>query len=190
MVRFRSSITGNISTSPPRDVAPTLGVCGVPFGLETNVAWTGRAGGRWCVAQAVPALYSLPSELLMAPRSFGCLGSLLGGAGGARLPSILFGQRVCFRELPQIPRHREFRPYAAGADAASPWNFTLTSRDTPGSCIVTPYNAAAASMVRLECVITMNCVCADISFTRFVRRPMLDSSSGASTSSITQNGLG
>ena len=29
--------------------------------------------------------------------------------------------------------------YAAGA-AASPWNFTETSRDTPGSAIVTPYS--------------------------------------------------
>ena len=43
------------------------------------------------------------------------------------------------------------------------WNRTETSFDTPGSCIVTPYSACAASMVRLECVMTMNCVCADIS---------------------------
>ena len=56
--------------------------------------------------------------------------------------------------------------------------------------MVTPYSACAASMVRLECVITMNCVCCDISCSSLVSRPMLASSSGASTSSITQNGLG
>jgi len=34
---------------------------------------------------------------------------------------------------------------------------TLTSDDTPGSCIVTPYTASAASVVvRGLCVITMN----------------------------------
>ena len=36
---------------------------------------------------------------------------------------------------------------------------TLTSDDTPGSCIVTPYTASAASVVvRGLCVMTMNCV--------------------------------
>jgi len=40
--------------------------------------------------------------------------------------------------------------------AAAGWNFTDTSFDTPGSCIVTPYIADADSIVFLECVITMN----------------------------------
>ena len=36
---------------------------------------------------------------------------------------------------------------------------TLTSDDTPGSCIVTPYTASAASVVvRGLWVMTMNCV--------------------------------
>src|ERR1019366_7327456 len=77
--------------------------------------------------------------------------------------------------------------YAAASVAL---NLTLTRRLTPGSCMVTPYSASAASMVLLEWVITTNWVLTDISAIRRVRRPMLASSSGASTSSITQNGLG
>ena len=79
----------------------------------------------------------------------------------------------------------------SGAGVAfAPLNFTETSREIPGSCMVTPYSACAASMVRLACVITMNCVCRDISFSRRVSRSMFASSSGASTSSRMQNGLG
>ena len=69
-------------------------------------------------------------------------------------------------------------------------NLTDTSFDTPGSCMVTPYSAPAASMVFFECVISTNWVCPDISFNRRVRRSILASSSGASTSSRMQNGLG
>ena len=35
---------------------------------------------------------------------------------------------------------------------------TPTIVETPGSCIVTPYTASAACMVRGLCVMTMNCV--------------------------------
>src|SRR5208282_5053927 len=45
-------------------------------------------------------------------------------------------------------------------------------------------------MVRLLCVIRMNWVCTLSSRTRSVKRAMLASSSGASTSSRMQNGLG
>src|ERR1700679_127303 len=40
--------------------------------------------------------------------------------------------------------------------AAAWWNFTLTSLETPASCIVTPYIAWADSIVFLEWVMTMN----------------------------------
>ena len=79
---------------------------------------------------------------------------------------------------------------AVNAYAAAGWNFTDTSFETPGSCMVTPYIACADSMVFLECVMTMNWVCEDISRSRRVRRSMLASSSGASTSSRMQKGLG
>ncbi len=45
-------------------------------------------------------------------------------------------------------------------------------------------------IVFLLCVMMMNCVSFDISRTSSVKRPMLASSSGASTSSRMQNGLG
>src|SRR5207244_3661798 len=51
-------------------------------------------------------------------------------------------------------------------------NLTETNFDTPTSCMVTPYNARAVSIVRLLCVITMNCVLADIETTLSVKRPM------------------
>src|ERR1039458_3916518 len=69
--------------------------------------------------------------------------------------------------------------YAAASVAL---NLTLTRRLTPGSCMVTPYNASAASMVFLEWVMTTNWVLTDISAMRRVRRAMLASSSGASRS--------
>jgi hypothetical protein len=71
---------------------------------------------------------------------------------------------------------RCFEPFAAGAAlryTEAPWNFigvlgggsaagrsnfTETNFETPGSCMVTPYSDCAASMVRLACVMTMNCV--------------------------------
>ena len=37
--------------------------------------------------------------------------------------------------------------------------FTLTSVDTPFSCMVMPYSLSALSIVPRLCVITMNCVC-------------------------------
>src|ERR1022692_1631999 len=86
-----------------------------------------------------------------------------------------------------LPHWASYAPYAAASAAL---NLTLTRRLTPGSCMVTPYNASAASIVFLEWVITTNWVLTDISAIRRVRRAMLASSSGASTSSITQNGLG
>ena len=63
--------------------------------------------------------------------------------------------------------------------------------EMPGSCIVTPYTASAASVVvRGLCVMTMNCV-RDLNwFNIFTKRPMFWSSSGASTSSSRQKGLG
>src|SRR5438309_8507137 len=69
-------------------------------------------------------------------------------------------------------------------------NLTETSFETPGSCMVTPYSTGAMLIVFLLCVMSTNWVCMLISFTRSVKRPMLASSSGASTSSRMQNGLG
>src|SRR5690242_5331570 len=68
--------------------------------------------------------------------------------------------------------------YAAGAAAtltAGASNFTDTSRETPGSCMVTPYMAWADSIVFLEWVMMTNWVPADISRRRRMRRPMLAS---------------
>ena len=48
------------------------------------------------------------------------------------------------------------------ASRRSPSNSTETSRDTPGSCMVTPYNIEPISMVRRLCVMMMNCVCSPI----------------------------
>src|SRR5881275_514490 len=69
-------------------------------------------------------------------------------------------------------------------------NLTDTSFETPGSCIVTPYSTGAILIVFLLWVMRTNCVCTLISFTSSVKRPMLASSRGASTSSRIQNGLG
>ena len=56
--------------------------------------------------------------------------------------------------------------------------------------MVTPYMTSACSMVRLEWVMTTNCVVSAISAMRRAKRPTLVSSSGASTSSSTQKGAG
>ena len=48
--------------------------------------------------------------------------------------------------------------------------FTDTIFDTPGSCIVTPYITGAMLIVFLLCVMMMNCVPPDISFTSSVNR--------------------
>src|SRR6185437_8461451 len=80
---------------------------------------------------------------------------------------------------------------AIASSTAGPRKRTLTMDDTPGSCMVTPYTASADSVVvRGLCVITMNCVFALNSFSILTNRPMFASSSGASTSSMRQNGLG
>lgn len=71
-----------------------------------------------------------------------------------------------------------------------PSNSTPTIVDTPGSSIVTPYTQSAASIVRGLWVITMNWVSALKSSSSCRKRPTLDSSSGASTSSKTQKGEG
>ena len=55
-------------------------------------------------------------------------------------------------------RHSAGAKVVVYAAASLALNFTETSRETPGSCIVTPYSASAASILRLECVIMMNCV--------------------------------
>src|SRR5581483_4434725 len=69
-------------------------------------------------------------------------------------------------------------------------NLTDTSFDTPGSCMVTPYSTGAMLIVFLLWVMSTNCVCTLISFTSSVNQPTFASSSGASTSSRMQNGLG
>src|SRR6266853_5222874 len=74
--------------------------------------------------------------------------------------------------------------------ASSPSQRTLTSFDTPGSCIVTPYSTLPVSIVLRLCVTIINCVCPLIWPTNRVKRPTFASSSGASTSSKMQNGLG
>ena len=56
--------------------------------------------------------------------------------------------------------------------------------------MVTPYITGAMLIVFLLWVMMMNCVCTLISRTSSVKRPTLASSSGASTSSRMQNGLG
>ncbi len=56
--------------------------------------------------------------------------------------------------------------------------------------MVTPYRTLPVSIVLRLCVTMMNCVCPLISPTRRVKRPTFASSSGASTSSKIQNGLG
>src|SRR6266581_1492782 len=61
--------------------------------------------------------------------------------------------------------------------------------ETPGSCMVTPYTASAACMVRGLWVMTMNCVRSLNSASRRTYRPTLASSSGASTSSSRQKRL-
>ena len=56
--------------------------------------------------------------------------------------------------------------------------------------MVTPKRISAISMVRLLCVITINCDLDDISRTISLKRWILASSNGASTSSRTQKGDG
>ena len=46
---------------------------------------------------------------------------------------------------------------AAASEPSALWNFTLTILLTPCSCMVTPYSTSAMAMVRLLCVMMMNC---------------------------------
>src|ERR1700732_428558 len=78
---------------------------------------------------------------------------------------------------------------ALGIPLSAP-NLTETILETPGSCMVTPYITGAIDIVFLLWVMMMNCVCTAISRISSVKRPMLASSSGASTSSRMQKGLG
>src|SRR5207302_2731958 len=81
-------------------------------------------------------------------------------------------------------------PASASSTDGAPRIRTLTSDDTPGSCIVTPYTASAASVVvRGLCVMTMNCVRDLNCVSMLTKRPTFASSSGASTSSSRQKGL-
>src|SRR5258708_23471463 len=57
--------------------------------------------------------------------------------------------------------------------ASSPSQRTLTNFETPGSCIVTPYNTLPVSIVLRLCVTMMNCVWPLISPTSRVQRPTL-----------------
>src|SRR5690606_25389378 len=74
--------------------------------------------------------------------------------------------------------------------ASTSSSFTPTMLLMPGSSMVTPYSQSAASMVRGWCVMTTNCVRSLKRWSMPMKRPMFASSSGASTSSSTQNGLG
>src|SRR5262249_55438964 len=67
-------------------------------------------------------------------------------------------------------------------------SLTDTSFDTPGSCMVTPYSTGAMLIVFLLWVISTNWVATLISRTSSMKRPILASSSGASTSSRMQKG--
>src|SRR3972149_7017872 len=66
-------------------------------------------------------------------------------------------------------------------------SLTDTRRESPGSSMVTPYSTSAASMVFRLWVITTNWVWEHSSRNTRRKRWMLASSSGASTSSSTQN---
>src|SRR5690606_5500057 len=98
-------------------------------------------------------------------------------ADRVRDPANLLGRRLA--------PHHDQHGYAAVSPRRTP-----TMVDTPGSCIVTPYTASALCMVRGLWVITMNWVECLNSSSRRVKRPTFASSSGASTSSMRQNGLG
>jgi len=50
--------------------------------------------------------------------------------------------------------------------------------ETPGSCIVTPYMIFAAIMVRLACVMMMNCVSSDISRISRIRQVIFRARAG------------
>jgi hypothetical protein len=73
----------------------------------------------------------------------------------------------------------------------STWsNFTATRLLTPCSCIVTPYSTSQICIVRLWWVMTMNWLMLRNSWMISPNRWLFASSSGASTSSRMQNGLG
>src|ERR1700686_3065867 len=94
------------------------------------------------------------------------------------------------RQCREIDKTRVYAALVAACAAAGSSQRTDTNFETPGSCMVTPYRTDAISIVLRLCVTTMNCVPALISDTSLVKRPTLASSSGASTSSRMQNGLG
>ena len=60
----------------------------------------------------------------------------------------------------------------------------------PAASMLTPYMASALSIVARLWVTTMNCICRANSASRLAKRCTLASSSAASTSSSTQNGVG
>src|SRR5262249_46959341 len=106
----------------------------------------------------------------------------------ANLPSV----SPCLRGEPALnPRRMHQGGYAdtARGPASCP-NLTDTTLETPGSCMVTPYITAATALVFLLWVMMMNWVSTAMSLINSVKRPMLASSRGASTSSRMQNGLG
>ena len=70
------------------------------------------------------------------------------------------------------------------------WNSTETVLEIPGFSIVTPYNMSPISMLFLLWVISMNWAFCVKLLINLLKRTIFTSSSGASTSSSKQKGLG
>ena len=100
-----------------------------------------------------------------------------------------FGPSLTLRVRTQIHAASTCGPFFHAATNSSTKRTDIIV-ETPGFCIVIPYNTSAACMVPLLCVITKNCVWSVNSRSSCVKRPTLLWSSGASTSSKTTNGLG
>ena len=62
------------------------------------------------------------------------------------------------RGIPAIQENGNGCSVAGCLQSVYYWNCTETIFETPASCMVTPYKVSAASIVRLLCVISRNCV--------------------------------
>src|SRR3954462_5085893 len=119
---------------------------------------------------------------------------LLGLAPDGALLDTVVDQHTCHggrADDEQADLQVRHRQAASSSRKRSAWSMsTATTRDTPDSGIVTPTSCSAISIEILLWLMNRNCVCADMRFTRSQKRPVLVSSSGASTSSSRQNGAG
>src|SRR5690606_4134930 len=104
--------------------------------------------------------------------------------------SSSFFENLLFRRLKNPIVSIPSSTYDDFTNSSASSNFTETNLETPDSCIVTPYNASACSIVPLRWLMTTNWLSLLKDFKYDANRSTFASSNAASTSSKMTKGTG